>query len=179
MNIIFSILAVIVLTVVLLLIIGLFAKKSYALYRDILISRSSNEVFDFIKHLRNQDQFSKWVMTDPQMKRQFRGVDGTVGFIYAWNGNKQAGEGEQEIKSIKDGERIDVEVRFVRPFAGIASTPFVVESVSPHESRVTWGMESSMKYPMSIMLLFVNMNKLLGKDLEISLNNLKKILEKK
>jgi hypothetical protein len=118
-------------------------------------------------------------MLDPHMKKQYRGVDGTVGFTYAWNGNKQAGEGEQEIKGIKDGERVDIEVRFKRPFEGIALTPFVVEAISPTESRITWGMQSSMKYPMNIILMFMNMDKLLGKDLETSLHTLKNILEER
>jgi hypothetical protein len=177
MNIIFGMLIVIGSIVVLLFVIGLFSKKSYSVYREIQIVRHSSEVFDFVRHLKNQDRFSKWVMTDPGMKKQYRGVDGTVGFTYAWNGNKQAGEGEQEIKAIKEGERVDVEVRFIRPFEGVASTPFEVKALSPTESRLTWGMKSSMKYPMNITLLFMNMDKLLGKDLEISLKNLKNILE--
>ena len=44
-------------------------------------------------------------MVDPDMKREFKGMDGTVGFIYAWNGNKRAGEGEQEIKTIEEGKK--------------------------------------------------------------------------
>jgi hypothetical protein len=35
-----------------------------------------------------------------------------------------------------------------------------------------------MKYPMNIMLLFINFEKILGKDLEITLRNLKDIQEK-
>jgi hypothetical protein len=95
-------------------------------------------------------------------------------------GREQAsGKGEQEIKSIKEGVRMDVEIRFIRPFEGIASTPFVTESMSDSQTKVTWGMVSSMKYPMNIMLLFLNMENMLGKDLEISLGNLKRILEAK
>jgi hypothetical protein len=50
------------------------------------------------------------------MKKEFRGTDGTDGFVYAWDGNKNAGSGEQEIKRITDGDRIDLEIRFARPF---------------------------------------------------------------
>jgi len=115
----------------------------------------------------------------PEHKKEFRGTDGSVGFIYAWDGNKQAGKGEQEIKAIDEGKRIDVEVRFIKPFEGIASTPFTTKSLSENETQVTWGMTSTMKYPMNIMLLFLNMDKLLGKDLENSLVALKKNLENK
>jgi hypothetical protein len=50
--------------------------------------------------------------------------------------------------------------------------------VDGNQTKLSWGMSSRMKYPMNIMLLFMNMDKLLGKDLELSLGNLKGILEK-
>jgi hypothetical protein len=172
-----SILIIIAALIVLLLVIALFSKKGYSIQRDIVINRPKQEVFDYIKLLKNQDHFSKWVMTDPNMKKVFTGTDGTVGFVYAWEGNKKAGKGEQEIMKIAEGERLDVEVRFIKPFEGIAQTPFITTAVG-NQTKLTWGMTSSMKYPMNIMLLFLSMEKMLGKDLEISLTNLKTILER-
>jgi hypothetical protein len=168
---------IIVSIIVLLFIIGLFSKKSYTIQRDIIIDKPKQDVFNYLKFLRNQDHYSKWVMTDPKMKKTFTGTDGTVGFIYAWDGNKKAGQGEQEITGIKEGEKLDVEIRFVRPFSGVAQTPFTTTTLSANQTKVTWGMSSTMKYPMNIMLLFMNMEKILGKDLEISLVNMKNILE--
>lgn len=165
--------------VLLVLIIALFSKKGYAIEREIVINSPKQNVFDYLKHIKNQDNFSVWVMKDPHMKKTFSGTDGTVGFIYGWSGNKQAGEGEQEIKTVREGERLDLEVRFIRPFKAIAQTPFETESFSATQTKVKWGMISEMNYPMNILLLFMNMDKLLGKDLETSLNTLKTILEKK
>ncbi len=113
---------------------------------------------------------------DPNMKKDFRGTDGTVGFVYAWDGNKNAGKGEQEIKNITEGERVDVEVRFEKPFEGIATAPIITEAVSENQTKVKWGMKGKSKYPMNFMNLF--MNNMLGKDLETSLTTLKSILEK-
>ena len=91
--------------------------------------------------------------------------------------SRQAGKGEQEIKVIKEGERLDIEVRFIKPLEGITSTPLTTETVNDSQTKITWGMISSMKYPMNIMLVFINMEKMLGNDLEIGLNNLKRIVE--
>lgn len=178
MNIVIIILSIIGGIVVLFLLIALFVKSEYNIGRSIIINKPRNEVFNYIKHLKNQDYFNKWVMMDPNLKKEFKGVDGTEGFIYAWEGNKRAGKGEQEIKRIAEGERLDVELRFVKPFEAVAHAPFVTESVNGNQTKLSWGMSSRMKYPMNIMLLFMNMDKLLGKDLELSLGNLKGILEK-
>lgn len=173
-----SILIIIVALIVLLLVIALFSKKGYTVQREIIINRPKQEVFNYLKLLRNQDNFSKWVMMDPNMKKEFRGTDGTVGFVYAWEGNKKAGKGEQEIMKITEGERLDVEIRFVKPFEGIAQAPFSTTAISDNQTKVSWGMTSAMKYPMNIMLLLISIEKMLGKDLEISLSNLKTILER-
>lgn len=177
MTILINILLVLAGIIALIFIGALFVKKEYAITRSIMIAKSRQEIFNYIRYLKNQKEYSKWVMTDPDKKEEFRGTDGQVGFVYYWNGNQQAGEGEQEITAMKENERIDIEVRFVRPFAGLATTPFVLESAGDNQTKVIWGMSSAMKYPMNIMLLFLNMEKMLGNDLEISLNNLKRILE--
>ena len=161
--------------IALLLIVALFVKKEYAIEREITINKPKNEVFTYLKHLKNQEHYSKWVMTDPHMKKHYQGTDGTVGFVYAWDGNDQAGQGEQEIKGITEGEKIDLEIRFIRPFAGIAHTPFTTEAISENQTKVKWGMRGANPYPFNLMHLF--MNNLLGKDIETSLVNLKNQLE--
>lgn len=172
-----TILTVLAIIIAIFLITALFVKKQYSIEREITINRPKQEVFDYIKHLKNQDNFSKWVMQDPKMKKEFKGTDGTVGFVYAWDSkDKQAGKGEQEIMSVAEGEKIDVEVRFEKPFAGIARTPLSTQAVSANQTKVKWGMTGQNPYPRNIMNLF--MDKMLGKDLETSLVNLKGILEK-
>jgi hypothetical protein len=111
------------------------------------------------------------------MQKIFKGTDGTEGFIYGWNGNKKAGEGEQEIKKIVDGKQIDTEIRFVRPFAGIANASMTTQTAQGGQTKVQWSFQSEMKYPMNVTLLFMDIEKFLGSDLEISLANLKRNLE--
>lgn len=176
MKILKKILIVVAIVIAIPLIIALFVKKEYAVQREITINKPKAEVFNYVKYLKNQDNYSKWVRMDPNMKKDFRGTDGTVGFVYAWEGNKKAGKGEQEIKKIMEGERVDVEVRFEKPFAGIAATPITTEAVSQNQTKVKWGMNGKSKYPLNFMNLF--MDNMLGKDLETSLTTLKTILEK-
>lgn len=178
MNILIGILIGIAGLIGLLLLVAAFAKKGYTIRREIVVDRPVATVFDYLRHIKNQDLFSVWVMKDPAMAKKFTGTDGTVGFIYGWNGNKDAGEGEQEIMALEDGKRIEIEVRFKRPFEAVAQTPFTTEPAGEGKTRVSWTMISTMKYPMNIMLVFMDMDKLLGKDMETSLGTLKGLLEK-
>src|SRR5215217_955871 len=158
-----KILLVVVIIITIPLIIALFVNNEYDVQREVTINKPKEEVFNYVKHLKNQDNYSKWVRMDPNMKKDFRGTDGTVGFVYAWDGNDEAGKGEQEIKSVKEGERVDVEVRFEKPMEGIAYAPMITEAISDNKTKVSWGIKGESKYPINLMNLF--MDGMLGKDL--------------
>src|SRR6187551_152729 len=144
MSVVITILLSLVGLIALFFALALFMKKEYTIQREIVISKPKYVVFDYVKYLKNQDYFNKWVMIDPSMKKEYRGTDGTVGFVYAWNSkNKQAGEGEQEIVKLVDGERVDVEVRFERPFKSIAKTPIKTEAFTENQTKVIWTMHGN------------------------------------
>jgi len=178
MGLLFTILLSLVGLVTFLFLVALFINTEYVIEQKIVINKPKEDVFHYLKFLKNQERFSKWVMTDPNMKKNFRGTDGTVGFVYAWDSeNKQAGKGEQEIVGLTEGEKVDIEVRFERPFKNTAKTPFKVKTISDQQTEVTWGMIGQNKYPMNLMTFIIK--GMLMKDLGISLNNLKTILENK
>jgi len=172
------IVAVVLVVIATPLIVALFVRKTFSIEREITISRPIHVVFDYLKYLKNQDQFSKWATMDPNMKKKYRGTDGTVGFVSAWESkDKNVGVGEQEIKKITPGKRIDFELRFVKPFASVANAYMTTDAMSKNETIVIWGFESRMSYPKNLMLLF-NMEKMIGDDLSTGLINLKNRLEK-
>ena len=72
----------------------------YAVEREITINKSKEEVFAYLKLLKNQNEWGPWYKKDPTMKQEFRGTDGQPGFVSSWKGNSETGEGEQEIKKI-------------------------------------------------------------------------------
>jgi len=164
--------------IVLALIVGLFTEKDYSVEREIVINKSKSEVFEYIKYLKNQDNFSKWSSMDPTMKKEFKGTDGTVGFISSWESeNDQVGVGEQEITMIDEGKRIEYALRFFEPFESSEMAYMEVEEVENNKSKVTWGFKGQMNYPMNLMLLTMDFEAMLGADFEYGLQELKKILE--
>jgi hypothetical protein len=162
--------------IALLLIIALFMKRKHYVNREIIINAPKQKVFDFLKLLKNQDQFNKWAKADQDRKEEFKGIDGTVGFIYAWSGNKSAGEGEKEIKNIIEGKRIEMEIRFIKPMRVTAYVIMETESLSDNQTKVKWSNAGILKYPLNIMIPMAEKN--FAKDMEISLSTLKSILEK-
>jgi len=164
--------------VLLALIIGVFTEREYAVKRDIVINRSKSEVFEYVKYLKNQDNFSKWSSMDPYMKKEYKGVDATVGFISSWaSDSSDVGVGEQEIINIEEGKRIDYALRFFEPFESSEKAYLELESVGDNKTKVIWGFKGEMDYPMNLMLLAMDFDAMLGADFEYGLKELKKILE--
>lgn len=160
------------------LIIALFVRKEYAVEEAIVINQPKSVVFDYIKHLKNQDNFSKWATMDPNMEKTYTGTDGTVGFISAWSSDHEnVGVGEQEILKITEGERIDFELRFLKPFESTQQAYMLTETVNESQTEVKWGFEGRMDYPMNLMLLFMDFEEMIGKDFQEGLQNLKTIVE--
>jgi uncharacterized membrane protein len=165
--------------IVLVLVAALFLKKEYTVERSIAINKPKAQVYDYVKYLRNQGNFSVWAKIDPNMKQEFRGTDATVGFVASWDSPvKQAGKGEQEITKIDDGKRIDYEIRFLKPMKSTNNAYFSFDAINDSTTSVKWVFYGKMPYPMNIMLQFMDMDSMLGKDLDGGLSNLKAILEK-
>ncbi len=180
MHIFLQIVLAIAAIIVLLLIIGLFLKKSFSIERETTINQPVQPVFNYIKHIRNQDEYNPWSLMDPGMKKEYRGTDGTVGFISTWESSKPKGpgKGEQEIKSIEENKKLVVELRFLKPFASVSPAWFITDSISGNLTQVKWGIFCEMKFPMNLMGLFMNFEQVMGKELEKGLAKMKENLEK-
>ena len=166
--------------IALLLILALFVKKDFGVEKTIVINKPKAEVFKYVKFLKNQNNYSAWAQMDLNMKRNYIGEDGQPGFVSAWESeSRNVGKGEIEIKNISEGDRIDFELRFIKPFKSANKVYMITESFEKKQTLVKWGIAGTMKYPANLMLLFMDMNNMLGKDLEVGLGNLKLLLEKK
>ena len=176
MNTIITILLVVAGIIALLLLIALFMKREHYVKREIIINAPRQKVFDYLKLLKNQDEFNKHAMAGSDRKREFKGTDGTVGYIYAWSGDKNAGVGEKEIKNIIEGKKIEMEIRFLKPMTVTATIIMEMESLSDDQTKVYWSNTGTLKYPINIMIPM--MEKHVVKDMDSSLLTLKNILEK-
>ncbi|MFS4468093.1 SRPBCC family protein [Maribacter sp. 2210JD10-5] len=163
--------------VFLVLFLALIAPKTYDVSRSVEINNTKAAIFPYLKFLEKQREWSPWMKKDPNMQTELRGTDGEVGTVSYWNGNKEVGEGEQEITKIVDGERVEGALRFFKPWKSESDCYMDLEETDNGKSKVTWGFSGKNKFPFSIMMLFMSMDKMVGKDFEEGLQSLKTKLE--
>lgn len=157
--------------IVLALILALFAPKQFDAEADVVINRPVQEVFDYIKYLKNQENYATWYKMDPEATRTYSGTDGAVGATVSWDGEK-TGQGRQVITNIVTNQRIEYDLFFMGS-DDPAKALFTVENERPDATEVDWSIIGRTPYPFNLMNWFVDMDQ----DFEQGLQSLKEILE--
>lgn len=166
----------IVALIVLLLLVAFFIPNDYTVSVSTTINKPRKVVFDYVKMVKNQEDYSIWVMQDPNVNMDYQGVDGTVGFKASWDSkDDNVGAGSQFITAISE-ERIDVDLHFERPMKGEAKASTLLESISENETKITAEFYGNSSYPMNLMNFMGE--KYITEAETQNLANLKKILEK-
>ena len=172
-----TVLYILVAIVIIIVVLAIIAPKDYDVNRSITIDQPVSKVFEYLKYLKKQDEWSPWNKKDPNMKKEFEGVDGQVGAISRWEGNKDVGTGEQEITRIVENEVVESRLRFFKPWKSESDAYLKVQETGSDQTTVTWGFSGHNKFPISIMMLFMNMDKAVGNDFNEGLATMKKNLE--
>lgn len=163
--------------IVLLLLAAAVMPKKYALASSVVIDRPQAQVFDYIRQIKNQEHYSKWVMADPNLQIVYTGTDGEPGFISTWKSQlKNVGEGAQEITKVIPGQGYEVEIRFEKPFKGTSYATAMTWPVADGKTKVTTTFHTSMPFPMNAMAPMLK--KMLLKDMDQTAKNLKEQLER-
>jgi hypothetical protein len=167
-----------VLLVATIAVLGAIAPTDLHVEREVVIDKPKDVVFEDLKYVKNHERWSPWFKRDPNLVKAYRGEDGTVGFVNSWSGNDQVGVGEQEIKKIAEGERIDYELRFKKPMEDTSKAYLITEAVGENQTKVKWGMQGKTPFPGNVICMLMNMKQSLAKDFDEGLGMLKTELEK-
>jgi hypothetical protein len=91
-------------------------------------------------------------------------------------GNDQVGEGNMKILASDPQSKVEYELNFLKPMVSTASTSL---SFQPEGDgvAVTWAMEGDNDFMGKAFSLVMDMDKMIGKDFEEGLNNLKTLAE--
>lgn len=120
---------------------------------------------------------SPWMELDLNMQKTIEGPAG-VGQSYAWNSRKEVGTGRLTIEESVPGQKVGMQLEFVKPMKSTATLALTLAG-TPTGSLVTWSMDGNHNFLGKAMGLFMNMDKMLGADIEKGLGRLKTVAEGK
>ncbi|MFV8225980.1 SRPBCC family protein [Christiangramia aquimixticola] len=153
------------------------AKKDYDVSRTVVINKSREEIYNFVRQLRNQPLWNPWFQRDPNAIMKYKGHDGREGASFYWKGNNRVGEGVQKIVKAKQGRVFETRILFIKPIKVNALTYMGVKEIEDEKSKMVWGTRGNLAFPLTIISLFYSPEKALGEKFDQGLKDLKKILE--
>jgi uncharacterized protein YndB with AHSA1/START domain len=145
--------------------------------RSASIKAPPEKIFALINDFQQWPQWSPWEKLDPDMKRTLSTPAHGVGASYGWVGNSKVGEGRMEILSTSAPYKIDIKLDFLKPFEAHNKALFTL-TPQGDGTTVLWVMEGPTPYITKLMSVFMDMDKMIGKDFEAGLANMKAAAEK-
>jgi hypothetical protein len=150
---------------------------TFTVQRKIVVNAPPDWVFPLLVHFQRWRDWSPWEQKDPGMKRAYGPTISGKGATYMWSGNKDVGEGAMEIIDVKSPSLVRLRLDFHKPFKTQNEVDFVLEQKGGG-TEVTWTMRGPTPYVAKIAHLFIDMDRMVGKDFEQGLANLKARAEK-
>lgn len=149
---------------------------TYRVERSAEIAAPAPAVFEAVSDFKHFRDWSPWEKRDPNMKRTLSSPSAGVGASYAWEGNKDVGKGKMTFTETTPPSRVRERLEFLEPFPNTADVTFDVAAGSSG-TKITWSMEGKNNFVGKIFGLFMDMDKMIGKDFEEGLANLKRLVE--
>lgn len=172
-----KILIVLVLAIAGVLLYAATKPDTFEVQRRATIAAPPDKVFALIDDFHHWGAWSPWEKLDPAMTRTFEGPASGTGAVYAWKGNKDVGQGRMEITESTPSSRIAIKLDFIEPMESNNVTEFVL---APKDggTEVTWTMRGPSPYLTKVMDTVVGMDRMIGKDFEAGLANMKAAAER-
>ncbi|MDR3499501.1 MAG: SRPBCC family protein [Parvibaculum sp.] len=148
---------------------------SFSIQRSATIKAGPERIFGFIDDFREWTKWSPYEQVDADLKRSYSGAEHGVGAVYSWSG-KKIGDGRMEILESDAPSRIVIKLDFMSPFEAHNIAQFTL-SPKGDATEVTWEMHGPSSFFSKVAGVFFNIDKIVGKDFEAGLNNLKAAAE--
>jgi Polyketide cyclase / dehydrase and lipid transport len=149
---------------------------TFSVQRGAIMKTSPQRIFSLINDFHQWGSWSPWENKDPAMKRTFGGAESGTGAVYAWEGNKNVGSGRMEILDASTPSKIVIKLDFFKPFEGHNTAEFTMLP-QDNATSVNWVMYGPAPFMSKVMQVFMNIDKMVGKDFEAGLANLKRLTE--
>jgi hypothetical protein len=152
---------------------------TYTVQRSVTIRTDAARVLAHLSDFHRWRSWSPWEGLDPHLVRTFEGAESGVGARYRWRGNRKAGSGRMEITDATSSQ-LRIRLDFEKPFRSSNTTTFTLRPAAGKGidgTEVTWTMVGPRTRMLKVMGVFTSMDKMVGRDFEKGLAQLKSVAE--
>ncbi len=144
--------------------------------RRLRIAAPAEQLWPLVGELRGFNRWNPYERKDPLIKGQYTGTSSGIGSRYAWASDK-VGTGSLEITGQQVGRAVQMRLDFVKPFEAHNQAEFALQAMPDGATEVSWQMQGPANFMSKLMGTFIDMDKMVGRDFEDGLQNLRQIAE--
>lgn len=153
-------------------------RPEYRITRTIFIAAPPERVASHVDSFRAWQAWSPWAGRDPAAKIEYAGPERGPGSAFRWSGNDGVGAGTMTITDATPARTLRIRLELTRPYPGTSNVTF---EFAPEKTgtRVTWQLRGNQGFieRATSILMFVDLDRMIGRDYEQGLANLKKVVE--
>jgi uncharacterized protein YndB with AHSA1/START domain len=177
LKIIAAIAVVLAVAIAVVLILAATKPDTFRVQRAITVKAPPEKIFPLIVDFHQWGSWSPYEHKDSAMRRTHSGETHGKGAVYAWDGDRNVGSGRMEILDASAPSKIVIKLDFFTPFEAHNTAEFTMLPQGG-VTNVTWLMQGPSRFIGKIMQVFINMDRMVGRDFEVGLANLKRLAEK-
>src|SRR6201997_1964305 len=138
---------------------------TFRIQRAAVMNAPAEKIFPLISDFHQWLNWSPWEGRDPALKRTYSGTERGQGAVYAWDGNKNVGSGRMEILEASSPSKVVIKLDFLKPFEAHNTAEFTMLPQGG-ATNVVWVMHGPAPFMSKVMQVFMNMDRMIGKDFE-------------
>lgn len=168
----------IILGVFFIIFLGYVATRSgkFRYERSGLIKAPASKIFPYISNFKRGEAWSPYEKVDPSMKKIFTGVDGQVGSIMEFEGNRDVGSGQLEMLKVVPNELVEIKLTMIKPISGENWVQYKLTTEGA-DTRFTWTMSGDGGFLSKLMTVLIDCEKMIGDQFSQGIENLKSVVE--
>jgi uncharacterized protein YndB with AHSA1/START domain len=181
LEIIVIVAVILAIAIAIVLILASTKPTTFSVQRAAVMRAPPERIFPLVSNFHQWAGWSPWEKRDPAMKRTYDGAESGKGAVYAWDGNKNVGSGRMEILEALSPSKIVIKLDFFKPFEGHNTAEFTMmpqNGAAAPTTSVNWVMHGPAPFLHRVMQVFMDFDKMIGKDFEAGLASLKTLAEK-
>jgi hypothetical protein len=159
-----------------LLVVAAMRPGSFQVARSTTVQAPPQRLHAMINDLRQFNTWNPYNKKDPAMQGEYHGPQAGPGAAFHFKGNKDVGSGSIQITDSAPG-RVTMQLHMLEPFEGRNTVQFTLRPQG-QATEVTWAMSGASPYIARIVGLFMDMDRMIGRDFESGLADLKQRAER-
>jgi len=151
--------------------------KVLAVQRSALIQAPAEKIHPLINDLHRFNIWNPYGKKDPALKGSYRGPASGPGAGYDFEGNKDVGKGSLLITDAAAPTRVTMQLDMIAPMEGHNTIDFTL-APRGEATEVTWAMHGPSPFIARLAGVLFDMDRMIGRDFEAGLANLKSVAER-